>query len=104
VPALTQAPASTSEGPPDFLAVAMYDFVGSKDQMEISFNLGDIIGLYAEECGDKEEWWQGIYLRNNYIVKYLWNFDSKARVRSASRSHFFPSLFYNLSSCYITYQ
>eukprot|EP00029_Vermamoeba_vermiformis_P005510 TRINITY_DN1934_c0_g2_i1.p1 TRINITY_DN1934_c0_g2~~TRINITY_DN1934_c0_g2_i1.p1 ORF type:complete len:451 (-),score=115.05 TRINITY_DN1934_c0_g2_i1:95-1417(-) len=61
-PSLTQAPSSTSEGPPDFLAVAMYDFVGSKDQMEISFNLGDIIGLYAEECADKEEWWQGYVL------------------------------------------
>ena len=44
----------------------MYDFVGSKDQTEISFNLGDIIGLYADECADKEEWWQGMS-----ILEYL---------------------------------
>jgi hypothetical protein len=87
VPALTQAPASTSEGPPDFLAVAMYDFVGSKDQMEISFNLGDIIGLYAEECGDKEEWWQG-YVLNEDPNKLYGGYFPRIYVRRLTKTDF----------------
>jgi len=47
---------------PNFLAVAMFDFSGSKQQQEILFKFGDIIGLYLDACKESEDWWQGYVL------------------------------------------
>jgi hypothetical protein len=55
-----------TQGPPDFLAVAMFDFDGQREQHEISFKFGDIVALYTDECRPTDDWWQGVYLELNF--------------------------------------
>jgi hypothetical protein len=51
--------ANEVQGPPDFLAVAMFDYNGQRQQHEISFKFGDIVALYTDQCRPNDDWWQG---------------------------------------------
>jgi hypothetical protein len=79
--------ARDTQGPPDFLAVAMFDYDGQREQHEISFKFGDIVALYTEECRPTDDWWQG-YVLNEDTSKLYGGYFPRTFVRRLTKDDF----------------